>query len=401
MKKRVAVLLPVPTPYRELLLERFAACGPYQVLVLYCRERQPSQSWRLGRPEYPALYLKNYAPPSWHGRFLIGAINPGVWRQLGAFRPQAVIVYGYNSATTLWAILWALSHRVPLLMRSDSNLLDEEAKPRSLLGVKRFFLRWLTRRASGFLVVGAPNSQYWLHYGATPEKVFCAHYAVDNDFFRKEADRCRPVRVQTRCENGWQQRYLLLYVGRLSREKGVDVLIEAMRRISATRPDIGLVIVGAGPERKALEKQAQNLPQVFFLGFRDWDQLPRFYAVADLFVLPSRREPWGLVVNEAMASGLPVIASRKVGAAYDLIIQGENGYVVPEDDPAALASAIDRACQSFERLRAMGERAQQLIQAWNYDAALSGFYQALSACLVDQKDANAQGKIVLPTRFTP
>jgi glycosyltransferase involved in cell wall biosynthesis len=109
--------------------------------------------------------------------------------------------------------------------------------------------------------------------------------------------------------------------------------------------------------------------------------LPRFYAAADLFVLPSRREPWGLVVNEAMASGLPVVATRNVGAAQDLIIDGQNGYVSPENDPEALASVIDRACQSEERLRAMGVRAQRLIQSWNYDATLTGFHQALASRL--------------------
>jgi glycosyltransferase involved in cell wall biosynthesis len=316
---------------------------------------------------------------------LIGGINPGVWRELGRFRPDAVIVYGYNTATTLLGILWASIHRIPVLMRSDSNLLDEESKPPLLLVVKRLLLRWLTQRVSGFLSVGTSNSQYWLRYGAKAEKIFLARYAVDNDYFRSEAARYRICRQQIRDENGWRQRYMLLYVGRLAGEKGVDVLIDAFRRISATRPDIGLLIVGEGPERKSLEKRAQNLPQVFFLGFRDWDDLPRFYAAADLFVLPSVREQWGLVVNEAMASGLPVVATRKVGAAQDLIMEGQSGYSVPENDAEALASAIDRACQSEERLRAMGERAQKLIESWNYDATLRGFCEALSQCLVGSR----------------
>jgi glycosyltransferase involved in cell wall biosynthesis len=208
-----------------------------------------------------------------------------------------------------------------------------------------------------------------------------AHYAVDNDYFRSQVVSYRACREQIRDENGWRQRYLLLYVGRLAVEKGVDVLIEAVRGISKVRPDIGLLIVGEGPERKWLEKQAKNLSQVFFLGFHDWNLLPRFYAAADLLVLPSKHEQWGLVVNEAMASGLPVIATRKVGAAQDLIIEGQSGYVVPENDAEAMASAIDRACQSEERLRTMGEGAQQLIASWNYDATVRGFYRALASCL--------------------
>jgi len=108
--------------------------------------------------------------------------------------------------------------------------------------------------------------------------------------------------------------------------------------------------------------------------------LPKFYAAADLFILPSLREMWGLVVNEAMASGLPVIATRKVGSAQDLIIEGQSGYLVPESDAEAMAAAIDRACESEEHLRAMGEGAQRVIASWNYDATLSGFHQALASC---------------------
>jgi len=380
MKKRVAIVVGAPTPYRDPLFERLARSADYDIQALYCRDHQPNQGWRLDAPHYPARYLRNLAPAGWHGRLLIGGINPGLRRELRAFRPDAVIVYGYNTATTLLAILWAGKHHIPVLMRSDSNLLDEQGKPPLLLAFKRLFLRWLTNRVSGFLSVGTLNSRYWLRYGAKPERIFLARYAVDNDYFRSQAARYGTSRAQIREENAWRQRYLLLYVGRLIPVKGVDVLIEAFRRISQVRADIGLLIVGEGPERRALEKQAQDSPQVFFLGFRDWNQLPKFYAAADLFVLPSLREMWGLVVNEAMASGLPVIATRKVGSARDLIVEGENGYLVPENDPGALASAIDRACESEQRLLLLGEKARCTVQNWNYDSTLAGFHKALSRC---------------------
>jgi glycosyltransferase involved in cell wall biosynthesis len=224
------------------------------------------------------------------------------------------------------------------------------------------------------------NSQYWQFYGATPEKVFLARYAVDNERFRTRAASYRGARQRIRDENGWKQRYLLLYVGRLVGFKRVDVLIEALRRLSTKRLDIGLVIVGDGPERERLERLGQAMPHVYFAGFQDQSDLPRHYAVADVFVLPSECEPWGLVVNEAMASGLPVIATRKVGAAHDLIIEGENGYLVPENDPAALASAIDRACESEQHLLLLGEKARGTVQSWNYDSTLAGFHNALSRC---------------------
>jgi glycosyltransferase involved in cell wall biosynthesis len=172
--------------------------------------------------------------------------------------------------------------------------------------------------------------------------------------------------------------------------KRVDVLIEALRRLYTKRSDIGLVILGDGRERERLERLAQGMPYVYFAGFQDQSDLPKYYGVADIFVLPSECEPWGLVVNEAMASGLPVIATGKVGAAHDLIIEGENGYLVPENDPGALASAIDRACESEQRLLLRGEKARCTVQNWNYDSTLAGFHKALSRCF-EAKNSPADG----------
>ncbi|MGB7591489.1 MAG: glycosyltransferase family 4 protein [Terriglobia bacterium] len=380
MKKRVAILVGVPTPYREPLFERLARSADYDIQVLYCRDHQPGQQWRLGAPHYPARYLKNFAPERWHGRLLVGAINPGVWRELRAFRPDAVVIYGYNTATSLLAILWVIRHRIPMLMRTDSNVLAEPGKPQLRRSLKRLLLRWLARRVSAFLSVGTMNSQYWQFYGAAPEKIFLARYAVDNEFFQTQAASYRGARQRTRDENGWKQRYLLLYVGRLVPFKRVDLVIEAMRRLSTKRSDIGLVIVGDGPERERLEGLAQGMPYVYFAGFQQQSDLPKYYGVADIFVLPSEWEPWGLVVNEAMASGLPVIATRKVGAARDLIVEGENGYLVPENDVEAMASAVDRACESEQHLLLLGEKARGTVQSWNYDSTLAGFHDALSRC---------------------
>ena len=392
MKERVAILLDVPTPYREPFLERLARSADYDIQVLYCRDHQPGQQWRLGAPHYPVRYLKNLAPERWHGRLLVGAINPSVWRELRAFRPDAVIIYGYNTATTLLAILWVISHRIPMLMRSDSNLLGDLGKAHLALALKRLLLRWLTRRVLAFLSVGTMNSQYWQFYGAPPEKIFLARYAIDNERFQTRADYYRVSRQTIRGENGWRQRYLLLYVGRLVGAKRIDVLIEALRRLSTKRSDIGLLIVGDGRERERLERLAEGMPYVYLAGFQDQSDLPKYYGVADIFVLPSECEHWGLVVNEAMASGLPVIATGKVGAAHDLIIEGENGYVVPENDPGALASAINRACESEQRLLLLGEKARCTVQSWDYDSTLAGFHNALSKCF-EVKNSSADNSL--------
>jgi len=207
-------------------------------------------------------------------------------------------------------------------------------------------------------------------------------YAVDTDYFREQADIWRARRAEIRAEKGWTQDYVLLYVGRLVRKKRVDVLIATMQKLERTRKDIRLLIVGDGVEYTPLAEQARGLGNVHFLGFRDLPDLPQYYAIADAFVLPSEIEPWGIVVAEALACGLPVIATRKVGAAWDLIQDGKNGYVVPENDAAALAVAIDRACKSNSL--ASGDREfQGGVADWGIDSYVQGLHAALDYCLPD------------------
>lgn len=383
--KRVAVLVGAPTPYREPLFKRLAESSDYELRVLYCRERQPDQGWNLTTRDYPAAFLRNLSPVRWRGRFFISDINPGVCRELQTYGPDVVIVYGYNTLTDLLVIRWCKRRRIPLLMRSDSNFLTEPAKTYFRLTAKRLFLAWLTKQVTAFLSVGTMNSAYWQHYGVSPDQLFKAHCAIDNDYFESEAACYRADRIRIRAENGWRSTFLLLYVGRLVPLKRVDVLIEAVRLASASGLDIGLLVVGDGAERKRLEEQARDLPQVHFVGFREWRDLPRYYGIADLFVLPSEVESWGLVINEAMASGLPVVATRVAGAARDLIVEGKNGFLVPVGDAVTLASTVKQVCVSKDYLSILGKNAQADCRAWSYSAAVEGINRALKFCFNNER----------------
>ncbi|MGA3165449.1 MAG: glycosyltransferase family 4 protein [Terriglobia bacterium] len=381
MKKRIALLVGSPGP-RDLRLARMAASARYEIKVFFCRRRQEDQQWQVGELRYPAVFLRNWAPSGWYGCRLISDVNPGIWRALSEFRPGAVVIHGFATVTCLVAVLWARCHRVPFLLRGDSNYLDEADPSRRRNGLRRRFLRWLVRRAAAFLSVGKLNHQFWAAYGADARRIFFVPYAVDTDYFREQADIWRARRAEIRAEKGWTQDYVLLYVGRLVRKKRVDVLIATMQKLERTRKDIRLLIVGDGVEYTPLAEQARGLGNVHFLGFRDLPDLPQYYAIADAFVLPSEIEPWGIVVAEALACGLPVIATRKVGAAWDLIQDGKNGYVVPENDAAALAVAIDRACKSNSL--ASGDREfQGGVADWGIDSYVQGLHAALDYCLPD------------------
>lgn len=381
MKKRVALLVGSPAPW-DPRFERMAASPKYETKVFYCRRMQADQQWQMRATSYPASFLSNWAPPSWHRFPLISDINPGIWRALTHFRPGVVVVHGFATVTCLLAIFWARCHHVPFLLRGDSNFLDEADPSRSRNGLRRWYLRWLVRRAAACLSIGILNHRFWMSCGADTKKILFVPIGVDTDYFREQAEPWRARRRETRLENGWTHNYLVLYVGRLVRPKRVDVLIEAMCRLEQARKDIALLIVGDGVEHQQLAEQAKGLKNVYFLGFRDRPDLPQYYAIADVFVVPSEIEPWGTVVVEALACGLPVIATRKVGAAWDLIQEGTNGRVVPENDAAALAVAIDRACQSDRA--ALGEKeSREVVADWGTDSYVRGLHSALDYCLPD------------------
>jgi glycosyltransferase involved in cell wall biosynthesis len=384
-KKKVAFLVGSPAPW-DPRFERMAASPNYEIKVFYCRRAQQDQQWRMRAIAYPVSFLRNWAPQGWNRYPLISDINPGVWRALARFRPRAVVIHGFATVTCLLAVLWARSHHVPFLLRGDSNFLDEADPSRSRNGLRRRYLRWLVREAAGCLPIGELNRRFWTSWGTNPKKLFFVPLGMDTDSLRKEAEPWRVRRREVRSENGWTQDYLILYVGRLVHQKRVDVLIEAMRRIEQSRTDIGLLIVGDGVERQQLMQQAQGLKNVQFLGFRDRPDLPRYYGVADLFVLPSEIEAWGMVVLEALACGLPVIATSRVGAAWDLIQDGKNGYVIPENDAAALAAAIEQACQP-NRGPLDEKESRDAVADWGIDSYIRGLHSALDYCLASSATA--------------
>ena len=177
-------------------------------------------------------------------------------------------------------------------------------------------------------------------------------------------------------------RPVILFASKLQARKHADHLLEAYARLCAISPNPlpYLLIVGDGEERARLEARARelSLEGVRFPGFRNQSELPAFFALADVFVLPSRHEPWGLIVNEAMASGCAVIVSNEVGAHADLVTDGVEGFVFPVGDIEALATALARVLSSPEQTQRMREAARTRIASWDFEADVRGLRQALA-----------------------
>jgi glycosyltransferase involved in cell wall biosynthesis len=315
----------------------------------------------------------------------LSPISRGILRRLrnsdGSPAFDALWVHGYASANALHAILAANALGIPVLLRAESWLAD---RPRGLatLGVKELFFGLLRPAIAATLPIGSRNRDYWAHYFGHDMPQFPMPYAVDNAYFARLAAAAdtEQLRRDLQLTPG---RPIILFASKLQPRKHAGHLLEAYARLcsaSASTPPY-LLVVGDGEERASLEARARELvlEGVRFLGFRNQSELPGFFALADVFVLPSRHEPWGLIVNEVMAAGCAVIVSDEVGAHADLITDGVEGFVFPVGDIDSLATALSRVLSSPEQSRSMADAAKVRIAGWDFEADVRGLRQALAA----------------------
>lgn len=366
MKKRLVLITEIIAPYRIPLFNALARRGEVDLHVIFLAETDPSlRQWDVYREEIRFSYE---ILPSWRrklGRINI-LLNAGVSHALDQARPGAILCGGYNYVASWQALIWGRRHAVPFFLWSESNLQDERAGHACIEVLKDEFLR----ACSGFVVPGLSARRYLLAKKVKESSVWTAPNAVDNDRFAYAADSAVQQALRLRRELDLPDRYFL-FAGRLVREKGVFELLAAYAKLnSSLRDSMGLVFAGDGPARAELEQAAAKvLPgRIRFVGFAQRDQLAVYYALGEALVLPTYTDTWGLVVNEAMACGLPVIVSRAAGCVEDLVTDTWNGFVVERRDVESLRAALERVAREPELFRAMSSHSKMRIAEYSPDA---------------------------------
>jgi glycosyltransferase involved in cell wall biosynthesis len=317
-----------------------------------------------------------------------GALSPlnyGIFSRLrGSRRAPAfdvLWVHGYSSLNTLQGMLAAKSLDIPVLVRAEPWLGDRD-RSGPTLAVKQLFFMLLRGLVDGALPIGTLNAEYWRHYMGEDFPLYRMPYAVDNHYFQDRSEEAREARPALQKElNLDPARPVILFASKLQSRKRCGDLVEAYKDLSpGGKPRPYLVIVGDGEERAALEIQVaeSRLEGVRFCGFRNQSELPRFFDLATVFVLPSRHEPWGLIVNEVMNAGRAVIVSDDVGCQPDLIEDGVEGCVFPAGDVAALTDALRKVLATPETAVAMGQRGLAKVRAWDFEEDVRGLRQAIA-----------------------
>jgi glycosyltransferase involved in cell wall biosynthesis len=293
---------------------------------------------------------------------------------LKKFSPEAIICGGYNYVASWQALMWALRCRVRFILWSESNAQDERGQRKPVEFLKAHF----RKRCDGFVVPGRSAFEYLRLLGAPAERIFAAPNAVDNTFFAAQAEGVKRQPAAFREKLGLPRRFIL-FVGRLVPEKGVFELLEAYAKLeSGLRTEVWLVFAGDGVSREELTQLAKRIEPgvVCFPGFAQREDLAGLYALAETLVLPTHSDTWGLVVNEAMACGLPIIVSNVAGCAADLVEDGWNGYVVPPRDSEKLSVAINALVRQPELKQRMSARSSERIRNYTPEACADGLAAA-------------------------
>jgi len=377
----VAMLINM-VPYHHARWDAFAALGGFRCTVLELA----------GRDEFPVLehvagiassYRRQTLFREASGRSVPNVrISAAVGRALTELRPDVLCVNGYSSIPSLVALLWAADHSIPAAICSESNRFDMDRSP---------IKEWIKQRVVGFssagVAGGTPQADYLTELGLPKEAVFAGYDAVDNSHFAMGSETARQRDDELRKELKLPMNYFIA-CSRFTEKKNIPRLIEAfaLYREQNSKPEKtwDLVIVGEGELRPLIENAIRQFGvshAVHLVGAKPYDALPAYYGLAGAFIHASTTEQWGLVVNEAMASGLPILVSNRCGCAADLVQEGRNGFTFDPTNVADLAQLMARISAFDFPLAAFGLMSRQIIARWGPERFALGMKAAVECAL--------------------
>ena len=403
---KVAIVAPTCFYYQAPLFRDLASNPRIDLTVYFCSDEALKDkdlmtmykiegTWGVGDDllkGYKSVLLRNYSPSPSYIKWPFGLINLGILGAIRRDRPDIVVLMSWMNPTWWLAILTSLRYRIPMFYMTDSNIYRERSNP-SLKGwIKRQLLgKGLFRLTTRFLCAGTANKRFYAYHGVGQHKLIPFAFSWGYGTLLQTAGTLKDQRDRIRAEHNIpEDSFVILYCGRLSREKGLPVLLGAYQQISS--PETTLVLVGDGNLKQSLLEHpvARSNESVRFLGFQTRTEIARSYAMADVLVLPSLRETWGIVVNEALCFGLPVIVSEAAGCVDDLVHDNYNGFTFREGDEQALAKSLRTVISlSDESRAAMGARSVSIITEWSSRDLPKSLVEHLDSIL-GHKDASGE-----------
>jgi glycosyltransferase involved in cell wall biosynthesis len=390
-RARLAIVSSHPIQYAAPLYAHLSRDPELQLTVLYCSdfslrgERDPGFGERFAwdidlLAGYDSIFLGERHRTRSLGGFW-SLVCPELLREISGRRYDVVWVHGQQYAADVLAFALAKLRGLAVLTRGDTHLgLPVAPLKRSL---RRRLLGLQYRHIDGFLAVGSKNHDYYRALGVPDGRIFRVPFSVDNARFAEAARLAPDERRERRARLGvHDERPIVLFASKLMRRKHPDDLLRAAAKLLGRGHALALVVAGSGEMDAELRELAAGLElaaHVCFTGFVNQSELPALYGACDVFVLPAQHEPWGLVVNEVMNAGLPLVLGAGVGSAADLLQPGVNGVACDAGDAVSLAAALEPLVSDAGLRRRMGEASRRIIAAWDYEQCRLGLRAALAS----------------------
>lgn len=332
--KKVIILSKIPSPYRVPLFEKIHKSNRINLICVFFAYSQPNRLWKVdvGNHSFQEIVLESnqifYKKLAWPIHFTRGVIN-----LLRIEKPDVIITAGYESIGFWQAFIFAKIKKIRFILWSGATLEALHIKT----GLVNFLRKFIIRNSDGIISYGTRASEMLITYGANPDKIFKAHNTVDTEMISNQVKQLLNINELIN-----RRELNILYVGQLIERKGVEQVITALSEID--NEFLKFIIIGDGVQKCYLENLVNKLDldnKISFVGYKQYDELIPFYANANALILPSFEEIWGLVVNEALAAGLPVISSIYAGVTCDLI-DDSNGLIIDPYDIESIKNSIKK-----------------------------------------------------------
>ncbi|MCP4638926.1 MAG: glycosyltransferase family 4 protein [bacterium] len=373
---RVLMLHNFMSPYRLPLFAELARRFDFEVWILGDIRRIRDWSGEASGDRFRYRSLPRWTVPL-GSKYNVILLNYTLPRDLARHPHDVLLMCGWDAPAMFYGGIRARLRGVPYVVWS----LSTPAERTLVRQVTRPAVAQHVKGASAWVASGSRAKEYLVSLGADAPRTHCAQNVVENRVYAEGSRMTPEDRAARRRELGITTPKVLLYCGNLLTLKGVDDLLEAFALFCKDRRDVTLLLVGSGPREPVYRTfcaQHGIEDRVVFTGFVAPDQLPAYYGLSDALVLASRKEVWGLVLNEAMASGLPVVATEVVGAVPELIRHGENGFIAPARDPRALYDTFRRLFDEETDLRAMGEVSRRIVEPITFARMADAFEAAVT-----------------------
>lgn len=365
MKKRVAIITNIPSPYRVgQFINLQNKILEYEFFFIFSDIGDKERSWDVKLEGLRNAVFLNSKPLMLKSKSEVRGyyLSLDVIKTLNSISPDVVIVCEYNMIS-IQAFLYCKIKKIKVISMTDGTLYSE----RNFGSFRRLNRRLIIPRADMCIASSTKSKELQMYYGAREDRITIAFLTVDVDYFQFEREKYHS--------------HKLLFIGSLIERKGIDLLLKAL---SLVKKDYTLTIVGDGEEKSRLVDYVEQNGMkelVEFIPFKQKEELREIYNTHDIFILPTREDCFGLVINEAMAASMPVISSCYADGAYDLVIDGENGYIVNPYDSVKFANTIDKLIANDELVEKMGKASFETINRFSFDKTSEAIGEAINRAL--------------------